>query len=199
MNDQIIAAYKQYGALVRKLTLPLLHRLNWTYSEHTTFVYEVLWQSIESYQEAYRPFIAHLKDVAIRRARGQYTAWNRHKHRVLNNAISTDIIIEDREGRVSNIAYDFAAPVNVHAEVQFKELVSEFSTWLSPLELAVFHAVSDGYKGKAMSQALGVPVKVADNALCRVQEKLTRYLAGERYKRTSYNTKWEVSYERVSG
>jgi RNA polymerase sporulation-specific sigma factor len=121
----------------------------------------------------FRPFA----DLCItRRLVSAIRAANRHKHRILTDAVSLSALAgrEDRDEEVQ------AQPVHpgpgpedlVIAAARGRALGAEVRRTLSPLERAVLALILDGRSYREVADELGRSAKAVDNALQRIKHKL---------------------------
>lgn len=177
LDDEILAAYKDYGNLLRALTRPLLYRLNWTHGEHTQFLLEVIWKGITSYKSEGQSLKSYLITIALKRAKGEYRNWSRGKHQVLNTAMSADQYVTNKDGKQTKPMYQVQCPhSDVFDHVWSTDLLKTMQTYLSPLEAQVLKLYASGYRYKEAAKLLGVTPRSVDNTLVRVRDKVTSVL-----------------------
>lgn len=172
-DDEIRDAYKEHGAVLAGVTRPLLYQLNWSYGEHQTFLLEVIWMGLKSFVPGHRSIKTHLVDVARRRAVTEYRNWDRMKHRVLNDATSTDRYVQNKDGKLTNPVHQIPSK---HGDpfdgIWTGQLLDIFREYLSPLESRVLDLHLAGYRYKSLARVLGVTPKAADLSLSRLRRKI---------------------------
>ena len=162
-DDEIREVYKKHNAVLAGVTRPLLYQLNWSYGEPQTFLLEVIWMGLKSFVPGSRTLKAHLIDVARRRATTEFRSWDRLKHRPLNKAVSTDVYMQNRDGKPTHRTHQLPSRSgNPFGEAWAEQLLETFHKYLSPLESRVLELYLAGYKYKGLARVLGVTPKAAD-------------------------------------
>ena len=114
-----------------------------------------------------------------RQLNSQIVKLNRDKYKILNEAVSIDVITDS--GNELTLADIFAIDTNdplhgiIHSE-NYNYLVNKIISDLSKIEESVFVLRLKGFSNKEISSLLDVDVKSIDNALTRIKLKIRNIL-----------------------